>query len=1264
MIATTPDTRVLLTGAGGAAAISFIKAVRGEPFVIHAADMDPNAAGLYLVPAARRHRLLAGADPHFVEHLLDLCRRQSIDVLVPTVDSELLGVARAEEAFASAGVRVLVASADTLAICLDKLNLLGACADTVPVGRYAVLDSAFTPVGWDLPLLVKPRSGSGSRGIEIIRSADVLARHPHDASMLVQEFLPGEEYSVDVLAGRDGRIAAAVPRARLKVDSGIAVTAMTLHDPELEDCARRVAMRVGLRYVANIQFRRNAHGTPVLLEVNARFPGTMPLTVHSGVNMPLLSLRHVLGDPLPAGPLPFRDVAVVRYWAEEFIEPAEIAALGENRLCPKLRTQAVQTGGRRRVPMDSRRMSASKDAAGVASWRRAQPAGVTFSRFRLTRNLIGGIVLLTALAGWSIGYRSTERMAESAQLAARSQDVIVAIRGVAVALRRAATAVRNAQARVDSGRLDDYRTAAAAYRKEMATLRRLLASEPGQPARLDALEQSVAPHLDLLDAAAAGTVPLPPNEPPGDAVATGIIDLLDQLEAHEQVLAEERAREARARADEAILVETFNAVLAVITILGAFLLFNRDVTRQQRDDARLRGALKDADAANEAKTHFLATVSHEIRTPLNAVSGMSELLLDTQLDPEQTEFARTVHDNADALTMLIGDLLDSARIEAGQISLDPAPFDLRQLIEGVAELLVVRAEAKGVELVIDLPPEMPRRLVGDRARLRQILMNLVGNAVKFTERGEVTIRARAEPAVAGSVDLKLVVIDTGVGIPLEAQDRIFERFVQADLSTGRRYGGTGLGLAISRSLIELMGGRLSLESEPGRGSTFEAALKLPLAPTQPPADFGPAALAGVDVLLVQQNASLRTMNESVLRLAGASVRAVGTAAEALSEIAQAAPRVIALGDRLPDSNGIELARRIWHDRHDATSDLDIVLMCPLRAMAARSIGSYGITSCVYKPVKARRLIRAVGQAAGLNPVAVDRERHEDTTLAPAAGIRPRVLLVEGNPDDEARAAEMLREHGCDVDRAANGVEALSRASTYDYDLIVMDLELSRIDGLEATRRIRARETGTGLRVPIVGLAEHQAEGLREQALAAGMNDYATRPFDEQQLLDVAAKWIDRRPLVLIADDTPDNQRLFATYLRGSGYRLASVANGKEAVEAVERRRPSLVLLDMSMPVMDGYEAVRTIRRLPGGDMLPIVALTSYDGTEERERCLAAGCNEFLSKPVRRADLLARVSALLGRPLSSGGPGDATEPDAALPPVHRSFRSDPSPARAA
>ena len=315
-----------MTGAGGAAAVSFIKATRDETVDLYASDMDPLAAGLYLVPPPQRHLVLAGADPGFVPHLLELCRRHAIDVLVPTVDSELLAVALAQDAFAGAGVRLLLASKTTLELCLDKLTLLRACASVVPVGRHDALNGAFSAQEWDFPVMVKPRAGSGSRGIEKVTSPARLGSLPHDGQLLVQEYLPGAEYSVDVLAAGDGRIVAAVPRARLKVDSGVAVTARTLHDPELEDLACRVATRIGLRYAANIQFRRNASGTPILLEVNARFPGTMPLTVQSGVNMPLLALRDVLGQPPPDGPMPFRDVAVVRYWTEEFIEPAALDA--------------------------------------------------------------------------------------------------------------------------------------------------------------------------------------------------------------------------------------------------------------------------------------------------------------------------------------------------------------------------------------------------------------------------------------------------------------------------------------------------------------------------------------------------------------------------------------------------------------------------------------------------------------------------------------------------------------------------------------------------------------------------------------------------------------------------------------------------------------------------------------------------------------------------------------------------------------------------
>jgi CheY-like chemotaxis protein/HPt (histidine-containing phosphotransfer) domain-containing protein len=518
-------------------------------------------------------------------------------------------------------------------------------------------------------------------------------------------------------------------------------------------------------------------------------------------------------------------------------------------------------------------------------------------------------------------------------------------------------------------------------------------------------------------------------------------------------------------------------------------------------------------------------------------------------------------------------------------------------------------------------------VVGDRGRLRQVLVNLVGNAVKFTERGEVRIRLRVEPADNARVCVRLAVIDTGIGIAPEAHGRIFERFMQADRAVAHQFGGTGLGLNISRSLIELMGGRLSLQSELGVGSTFEAEVTLPLAPTQPAPDITEESLAGLDVLVVRRNASKREVNEGLLRFAGASFRGVGTAAEAQAEIARRVPHVMVVGEVLPDSTGVDLAKKIWNDRYGQTPVIKVVQVSSLRAMAAKNVGNYGIAACVYTPAKQVRLVRAIRVAAGLEPK-LD-ERRADRAGRPQTGPkRPRILLVEDNRDAWLRASLILGAR-YEVNRAENGLDAVASVAAVEYDLVLMDVALPQIDGIEATKRIRAREADTARHVPIVALTAHAVESVRQEALAAGMDDYATKPISKQQLLDICAKWVDRRPLLLIADDSPDNQLLLATYLRGSDYRLSFVATGKEVVDAVASRLPSLILLDMNMPVMDGYEAARTIRSLPGGESVPILALTAHDGPQERERCLAAGCTDFLSKPVHRNDVLERVAALLG-----------------------------------
>ena len=319
--------RVLVTGAGGPSGVSILQAMEKAPVTMLAADVDPYAAGLYLVPSERRAILPRGDDPRFADAVLEICRCEGVDVVVPTVDTELLPLAEARARYADAGVRLVLASEQTLAVCLDKWLLAERCRDAVRVPATALVDDRFDAAECSLPAIVKPRSGSGSRGIRLLERREELDALERDGTLLVQEHLPGTEYSLDVLARDDGHVAGVVPRARLKVDSGIAVTARTLHDPRLDTFARRVARLIGLTTVANVQVRNDAAGVPALLEVNPRFPGSMPLTIASGIDMPRLAIAEALGTAIPDGPMPFDDIAMVRFFQERFFAVDDIADL-------------------------------------------------------------------------------------------------------------------------------------------------------------------------------------------------------------------------------------------------------------------------------------------------------------------------------------------------------------------------------------------------------------------------------------------------------------------------------------------------------------------------------------------------------------------------------------------------------------------------------------------------------------------------------------------------------------------------------------------------------------------------------------------------------------------------------------------------------------------------------------------------------------------------------------------------------------------------
>ncbi len=320
--------RILVTGVGGPAAVAFLQAVIGPGVDAFAVDIDPHAAGLYLVPPERRGLVRRGDDPAFATDLVRACQAHRIDVLVPTVDTELLPLVPHRDELEAAGTQVLMASDRTLELCLDKWTLVEACAAAgVPVPETRVVEPGLSLDDWSWPAIVKPRQGSGSRGVELLRSPDDLGRIPHDGSMILQANLPGIEHSLDVLAYRDGRIAAVVPRTRLKVDSGIAVTGATVVDEELDRIGRQVAAAIGLTTVANVQVKADPDGRPRLLEVNPRFPGSMPLTVGAGVNMPVLALDDVLGRPVPDR-VEHRALEVVRHWQETFLEPGSLAATG------------------------------------------------------------------------------------------------------------------------------------------------------------------------------------------------------------------------------------------------------------------------------------------------------------------------------------------------------------------------------------------------------------------------------------------------------------------------------------------------------------------------------------------------------------------------------------------------------------------------------------------------------------------------------------------------------------------------------------------------------------------------------------------------------------------------------------------------------------------------------------------------------------------------------------------------------------------------
>lgn len=545
-----------------------------------------------------------------------------------------------------------------------------------------------------------------------------------------------------------------------------------------------------------------------------------------------------------------------------------------------------------------------------------------------------------------------------------------------------------------------------------------------------------------------------------------------------------------------------------------------DIAARKRVEAELERSRDAAVESSRVKSEFVANMSHEIRTPLHGVIGMTDLALDTKLEPEQREYLETVKMSADSLLTVINDILDFSKMEAGKIDLEAADFNLRDFLETAMKTLALRAHEKGLELLCEIAPEVPDVVRGDSSRLRQVIMNLIGNAIKFTSQGEVALRVKTEEHYYGEVCLlHLTVADTGIGIPPEKIAAIFDPFTQADTSTTRKYGGTGLGLTISKRLVEMMDGKIWVESEVGRGSEFHFIVRMGSSSAKTivvGAIAPPEILRGVKVLVVDDNQTNRRILDSMLKRWEMKPTLVEGGEEALAQLNAARDAgesygLILTDMHMPKMDGFSLVERIREKPDLSTATIMMLTSAGHRGDASRC-QDLGVMAYLLKPIRQSELREAIARVLGAKeqtgaiPLITRYSLHD--AREPSASLR--VLLTEDNFVNQRLATRLLEKRGHYVAVAGNGREALAALEKESFDLVLMDLQMPEMDGFEATTAIRKSEKNSGSHLSIVALTAHAMKGDREKCLAAGMDGYLTKPIRPQELDEILEKYVSRR----------------------------------------------------------------------------------------------------------------------------------------------------------